>query len=68
MLRPAAILLVFDGVIRIDPGSIATQDGIDPLEPLSNQNLRRTGAGFFRRSGTVSDDPLVRVQLTNAGF
>ncbi len=41
----------------------AAKDRVDALEAVLDQNLRRTGAGFFIRSGTVGDDPLVGIQL-----
>ena len=60
--------MLFDRVARLLPGCEATEDGIDPLEAQILQGKRRTGARFFRRSGAVSDNPLVGVQLVDAVF
>ncbi len=58
----------FDGVAGLDPGVEATEDGLHVREAMTFQDLRRTGAGLFIRSGAVGDDPLRRVQLGEAGL
>ncbi len=49
------------GIACIDPGFKTTEQGGDIGKTVFDQDGRRTGARFFIRSGTVGDDPGVRV-------
>jgi hypothetical protein len=61
--REAFLLELLCWIPGLLPGGIPTQEGFNPLETGIDQDARRTGAAFFRRSGAVGDDPLIRVQL-----
>lgn len=49
----------YDWILRRFPGVVATLQSRDLLEACLLELERRTGAGFFGRSGTVGDDGLV---------
>lgn len=56
------------GVACIDPGFKTAEQGGDVGKTVLDQDERRTGARFFIRSGTVGNDPGVRVKFAEAGF
>ena len=58
----------FDGITHIYPGSQAAVDGRRVFEPVFQKEPRHTGARFFGRSGTVSDDLDGGVQFTQYRF
>jgi hypothetical protein len=66
--RSSASYLRFDRIAGFFPGGKAAQDGCHVLEAVVEQEARRTGAGMLVQSGAVGDDPLVRIQLPQAGF
>lgn len=49
------------------PGGESAQQGGDAGESVLEQGERRTGAGFFRWSGAVGDNPIVFIQFAQAG-
>lgn len=65
---PLNIFALLDRVAGLLPGCIPAEDGIDPRKAELKQAFRRTGGGFFSRSGTVGDNPLVGVQRVGPGI
>ena len=59
--------LGFDGIASVHPGAKTTFDGSDALKTIVDEDLRRTGARLFIRSGAVGDDPLAGVELIRPG-
>jgi hypothetical protein len=55
-------------ITDILPGCETSQDGRHICKTVLQHDLRRTGAGFFARSGAVSNDPLIRVKFAQARF
>lgn len=58
---------LFNRIASLYPGCETAKDWLNLFKPLLLQNLRRTGARFFSWSGTVSNNPLVWVELVYAG-
>ncbi len=56
----------FDGITSLHPGAKTAFDGSDALETIANEDLRRTGARLFIRSGAVVDDPLFLIKFIQA--
>lgn len=61
-----SIFLAFDRISGLVPGRVSAQNWVDIGETKIDQGLCRTGTRFFRRSGTVGDDPIFFVQLARA--
>ena len=62
------LFTTFDWVVLFLPGAEATQDGGNIGKTIVEQDARRTGAGFFTGSGAVGDNPLSRVEFSQAFF
>jgi hypothetical protein len=58
----------FNRITSADPGAEAAQDRVDTRKAVLEQDFRRTGARLFGGSGTVGNDPLIRVQFIDARF
>ena len=58
MPQPRLFVLWFGWIPRFGPRLKSTPNGHHVAEAVIQQDLRRTGAAFFRRSGAVHDDPL----------
>ncbi len=60
--------LRFNRIARIDPGLKATPNRGDMGVSVLCKDKRRTGAGMFIQSGTVSDDPLGLIEFQTCGI